>query len=172
MKYSKVIWGLILVCAGVFIILKNTHIFEFQWSYFFNLWPLILIFIGISKLPVKDYVKLILSVIAFALGIYILFNSKNICSNNEQKNEQIEELDEQLIHKPFNPSIKKAVLHLNSSIANISISGSTNNLIDFNKTGNLANYNLSVQPVNDSVTDIYIDMDYNSNNLKKKSIIS
>lgn len=171
MKYSKIIWGLILISAGLLIILKNADILYFQWHWFFNLWPLILVFIGISKLPVNDYIKLSLSVIALFIGFLIIFSFKDVKFNKQPGSDQSDEWNEQLIHKPYNPSIKKAVLHFNSSLANVIIEKSDNYLIEFSKSGDLTNYNLAIYPINDSVSDIFIDMDYYSLDLKKKSII-
>ena len=72
MSYKKIFWGVMLVLIGVLFILKNIGMIFFDWHTIWRLWPVILILWGISILPVKDYIKLIISVVALAISILLV----------------------------------------------------------------------------------------------------
>ena len=52
MKYKPLFWGLILIAIGMLFILGNLGIVHFSWFSFWRLWPVILLFWGITILPV------------------------------------------------------------------------------------------------------------------------
>jgi hypothetical protein len=72
MSYRKIFWGVILVMIGTLFILKNIWMIYFDWLTIWRLWPLILILWGISLNPVKDYLKLIFSVLAIAISVFLV----------------------------------------------------------------------------------------------------
>jgi hypothetical protein len=72
MKNKSIFWGISLVAIGIILLLKTLGIISFQWKDLIKLWPLILIWIGICIMPIKDIFKIILNIIVFAIGIYIL----------------------------------------------------------------------------------------------------
>jgi predicted Rdx family selenoprotein len=72
MKKGNVFWGILLVTLGVIFILRNLDVFYFNFHSLFRLWPLIFVFWGIAILPVKSFIKLILSGAAILIAIIIL----------------------------------------------------------------------------------------------------
>ncbi|MDR1459964.1 MAG: DUF5668 domain-containing protein [Bacteroidales bacterium] len=71
MKRSS-FWGILLIAIGILLLLKTLHILSFSWNDIIKLWPLLLIWVGIWLIPMRDVFKIILDVIVFAIGIYIL----------------------------------------------------------------------------------------------------
>jgi multisubunit Na+/H+ antiporter MnhC subunit len=71
MKRSS-FWGILLIAIGILLLLKTLNILSFSWKDLIKLWPLILVWVGIWLIPMKDIFKIILDIIVFALGIYIL----------------------------------------------------------------------------------------------------
>ena len=69
MSYRKIFWGLLLVMIGVLFILKNTGVLFFSWHSTWQLWPVILILWGISLIPVKDWIKLVLSLVTVVVTV-------------------------------------------------------------------------------------------------------
>lgn len=63
MKYKHLFWGLILIATGMLFILNNLGFIHFSWFSFWKLWPVILLFWGITILPIKDIIKYILLII-------------------------------------------------------------------------------------------------------------
>jgi hypothetical protein len=50
MKTDKLFWGIFLVFIGGIFLLENFDIIDFNWSYIWNFWPVILILIGVNIL--------------------------------------------------------------------------------------------------------------------------
>jgi hypothetical protein len=68
-------WGLFLIAIGVLFGLKNFGYIEFHWSNVFRLWPFLLIFWGVSLLPIKQNIKIaltLLTLISFFLTLIYL----------------------------------------------------------------------------------------------------
>lgn len=64
-----VFWGLLFIVIGVLWLLKLTSAIHFSWLDFLSLWPLILIWIGIGLLPIRDGFKVLLDCVALAAGL-------------------------------------------------------------------------------------------------------
>lgn len=82
MKSRNMFVGILVLFTGVVALLSVLGVFEFHWSILWRLWPMFLIIIGISLLPLNDYVKG--AVLLAALGIGCLLyhaESKNYEGN-------------------------------------------------------------------------------------------
>jgi hypothetical protein len=71
-QYGSIFWGLLLLTSGVFFLLANLDIIDFRWMDIWQLWPMLLIFWGVSALPINNYVKLIINIILIGLMFYLL----------------------------------------------------------------------------------------------------
>jgi len=161
MKYKNIFWGVVLIILGVLFILKNFNIIQFNWVYLIELWPLLLVFWGISLIPIKEIIKLFLYIIALIIGIYLVNTSngdslwywrfKNI---NENK------YNEQIIEKDYDTSYKIAQLKLSAVSGSFEVKGNTNKLISFKNTGNIGRYKVS-EKINDSIIDIDLGLESN-----------
>jgi len=161
MKYKNIFWGVVLIILGVLFILKNFNIIQFNWVYLIELWPLLLVFWGISLIPIKEIIKLFLYLIALIIGIYLVNTSngdslwywrfKNI---NENK------YNEQIIEKDYDTSYKIAQLKLSAVSGSFEVKGNTNKLISFKNTGNIGRYKVS-EKINDSIIDIDLGLESN-----------
>ena len=76
MKFSNLFWALILIAIGLLFLFSNFGWVDFNWSSIWRLWPLVLIFWGISILPVRDLVKsiLVIGIIAISFIFFKVFN--------------------------------------------------------------------------------------------------
>ncbi len=72
MSYKKVFWGVILILIGSLFILKNLEIIYFDWEIIFSMWPVLLILWGISILPMKSGIKLILSLASIVIAFLVV----------------------------------------------------------------------------------------------------
>lgn len=68
MKSRNLFIGILVLFAGVVALLSALGVFDFHWSIFWHLWPIMLIIAGIALLPFNDYLKSALLVLALALG--------------------------------------------------------------------------------------------------------
>ncbi len=155
MKFKNVLWGLILVIIGVLFILKNLGYIYFSWHNFFRLWPLILVFIGISILPVKTGVKVILALITLMVGLAIAFwapSDRNSWfdfspfSHDRDYTEDNSWSDsEQVIAEAYDNDVSEALLKFDAAAGNFTIKQSTDQLFEFSKYGNVGKYHYSIQ---------------------------
>ncbi|MCF8298164.1 MAG: cell wall-active antibiotics response protein [Saprospiraceae bacterium] len=170
MSYKKIFWGVALVIIGVLFILNNLGVSYFSIGMIVRLWPLLLIFWGVSLLPIKDSFKIVLSIIILAFGvIFISTNEYNdgYCEgmrimrkhkkyfgeNNakvykyKHKNIKKGEIDEeeQMFFEPYKKNIKNAELEFDAVVGSFIIGGETEQLFEFEKDGNLGDYSLTTR---------------------------
>lgn len=71
MKSRNLFLGIILLAIGVLALLASFDVIDFSWRIAWRLWPLLLVFFGIIILPVKDWLKAVLLVVALAAGVLL-----------------------------------------------------------------------------------------------------
>jgi hypothetical protein len=154
MKTKNIIWGLILVLIGVLFILKNLDIIYFSWYSLWKLWPLLLVLIGVTILPVKDSIKVVLAIIVLIAAAFFLvsfpdFHNRNNdrSINNSQDNlngKDTKEID-QRIFEVYDSTITEAFLKFDAAAGDFTIDQSTDELFEFEKDGNLGRYIYSIK---------------------------
>ena len=155
MKFKNVLWGLILVVIGILFILRNLGYIYFSWWNFLHLWPLILVFVGISILPVKTGIKVILTIITLAVGLYFAFRAPYDenhwwdvfpYSHEKEYSDNSDWSDsEQVISEAYDSSINKALISFDAAAGNFTIEKPTNQLFEFSKYGSVGKYHYSIK---------------------------
>lgn len=81
--YKKIFLGIVLVLAGILFLLRQFDLVFFHWRLLLDFWPLIIIYFGITLLPVRNSYKLIFSIIALILVVFFVwyFSIKNPVHN-------------------------------------------------------------------------------------------
>jgi hypothetical protein len=168
MKYKHVFWGIVLIAIGVLFILNNVGVFEFGWRTLWSLWPLILIFWGISILPVKEWMKITGLVVVLAFTIIFFqrltdhapwFHFRNFDhghwhgdwdseDEDEDDNSPTANYQEQHLSVPFDSVTRKGILTLDAAAGNFKLMGVTNDFLDFNKKGYIGDYSLTTSDAN------------------------
>jgi hypothetical protein len=145
MKYKNIFWGIVLIAIGVMFILKNMDVINFNWVMLFQLWPLLLIFWGISLIPVKDYIKFILMLVSLVIGLWLVnyYKSDIYFGWHFNKNDK-EKWTEQNISESYDSTITHATLKMDAVAGNFKIMGKTDKLIDFESKGNIGDYKMLV----------------------------
>lgn len=77
MKRSSIIWGVIFILVGTLILLRSFDIIQFSWWSFWRLWPVILILIGVSLIPIKDWIKTTISIIILVGSFLFIISTYN-----------------------------------------------------------------------------------------------
>ncbi len=156
MSYKKIFWGIILIIIGILIMLKNLDLIWFSWHSLWALWPVLLILWGVSVLPVKDYIKLIISMVVVAGGIAVVSTQPDINTfgfrwhrhnhewNVEYKNDSTFKSEESY-SEPFDKGIKTATLDFDAAAGRFILEDSTENLYNFDKSGEDVHYETSVE---------------------------
>ncbi len=168
MSYRKIFWGLLLVIIGVLFILKNTGVLFFSWHTMWHLWPVILILWGISLIPVKDWIKLALSVgtvliTLLAVQIYAPKDDNNWefeWNDNRHRDNNQDEVTSynNVMSENFDSLTKYAELKLNIGVGNFQIKDSTDKLIEVKHDNDKANYSMTAK-AEDSLTRIELSLE-------------
>jgi hypothetical protein len=154
MKTKNIIWGLILVLIGVLFILKNLDIIYFSWYSLWRLWPMLLVLIGVTILPVKDGIKVILTIIVLVAAALFLISYPNFHNWNGDRSDKnptdrIDDKDhmdiDQRIFEAYDSTINEADLLFDAAAGNFRIDQSTDELFEFEREGNLGRYNYSIK---------------------------
>ncbi len=178
MDYKKVFWGVIFILIGLLFVLKNLDILNFSWYQFINLWPLLLVLWGIALLPIKGFVKLILSLAMVVLGIYLVnrydrgswfefhgprsyryddrrewrdtHRDRDLDRDIDRDTEREDSMTEsQYLFFPYSADIKKATLKLDAAAGTFNIRPVSKELIEVTKEGNIGSYSLTSQDTPD-----------------------
>lgn len=76
MKSRNLFIGILILFTGVVALLATLHVFEFHWSILWRLWPMILIICGISMLPLNEYLKSAILLVALGMGC-VLYHAES-----------------------------------------------------------------------------------------------
>ena len=160
MKYKHLFWGLILITVGMLFILNNFGVVHFSWFSFWRLWPVILLFWGITILPVKDMIKYImLGVVLVSLFLiinrlpegrpwYWHFHHPDHSFRwewDDEDNGTTKTYSDQNLSVPFDSLAKKGILSLDAAAGNFKINGTSPEFLSFSKTGDVGNYELTTK---------------------------
>lgn len=134
MNYKKIVWGAILIITGLIILLSNLNIIQISWRSFFAIWPIIFVFIGISLLPVKESIKVLLAIVTIAVSVVIMmtYHARYSCDYEYIDGQElftpegIEGMEE-----PFDSTITQASLDLEAAAGAFVIGANTENLFSF-----------------------------------------
>ena len=161
MSYKKIFWGVMLVLIGILFILKNVGMIYFDWHTIWRLWPVILILWGVSILPVKDYLKLIISIAALAISVllvnqydktgYYSFGkdnrnrSHNFGWNNEEERDDSNNESTQEMSQMLDSLVTRVDLKLEAAAGDFRMNEAIpeDKMLTFRKTGNIGNYSMT-----------------------------
>jgi hypothetical protein len=154
MKAKNIIWGLVLVLIGVLFILRNLDVIYFSWHSIWRLWPLVLVLIGVTILPVKDAVKVVLTIIVLIIGaVFLIYYPQGDNWNDrwsfkhdrEDYSDSDPQTIDQRIFESYDSTILMADLDFDAAAGNFRIEQSTDELFEFEREGNLGKYNYSIK---------------------------
>jgi len=169
MSYRKIFWGILLVIIGILFILKNTGVLFFSWSTMWHLWPVILILWGISIIPVKDWIKLVLSLVTVVVTFFAIQqygpkdNHKWDFEWNDNNNRDNDDKDATTVYnnvmsEDYDSLTKFAELKLNIGVGKFSIKDTTYKLIEVKHDNDNANYSMTAK-AEDSLTIIDLSLE-------------
>jgi hypothetical protein len=149
-KFKNIFWGVILLTLGLVLALKNFGVIHFSWRALLQLWPILLILWGISVLPVKASLKLVLALCVAALSVVLVYHRSPQYENRPfwQWNTDTEWKDEdwtpkeQVLTEPMDSSVKFVKFKLEAGAGKFSVADTTMALIYFHKSGNIGPYAL------------------------------
>ncbi len=159
MNYKRAFWGILLVALGVLFLLDNFNWIDADWDDIFTLWPLIFVFWGISLLPVKGFIKLILTLGSLAIGIYLVstFQHRSFIYYHNESRSEIEWNKSEPFSLLKDSTIKYAELNFDVAAGTFILEGGADELLDFTKWGRSIDYEL-LQEKNDTAIKLMLDL--------------
>lgn len=174
MRSKNVFWGVILVTIGVLFVLRNFGVLYFNWWSILNMWPVFLIVLGISLLPIKGLVRIFLAFLVIVLSLIFISNTSyfrhqhfephqwfwwdNDDSYSYDYEDENYEWRDQFLFENYDDEMENAVLELDAIAGEFYIEESTSYLLEFKREGNFGNYYLHADNEG-SVVVLKIDMD-------------
>lgn len=186
MSYRKIFWGVVLVIIGILFILKNVGLIFFDWVTIWRLWPLILILWGISLIPVKDYLKLIFSVVFIGLAVLLVsqYDKSGYYSFgwDKERHGRMDDYDdkwsdnsaEQDLFQTYDSAIQRVELSLDAAAGDFRLNETApaDKLLTFSKKGNIGNYSMTsdddstYRKINLTINDSHVRFKNNGNRVK------
>ena len=71
MKSRNLFLGIIILFVGVISLLVALDVIDFSWTVAWRLWPMLFIFVGVAILPVKEWLRAVLLLVALALCVLL-----------------------------------------------------------------------------------------------------
>jgi hypothetical protein len=153
MSYRKIFWGIILIMIGILFILKNAGIVFVSWHMVWRLWPVLIILWGISIIPVKNWIKLVASLVIIIVGVVVL---QRIPDNdhfswrfnrdedwNDDWNKDDSQNNNQALYEDYNDTIQHAKLNFEVAAGKFMIRDTTFKLIALNRKGSSGQYTMT-----------------------------
>jgi len=71
MNFQKIFWGIILLLVGILMLFKHLGLIHIHFWNLIHFWPVILIIWGVIVLPIKNNIKVIISIGILGLTLII-----------------------------------------------------------------------------------------------------
>lgn len=157
MKHQNIFWGAMLVFAGLLLLLNRLDLFSIDWRVLGRLWPFILVFLGISLLPLKGTHKvaaaLIMIVVAIVAYVNLPVRERKAVEYNSSSDWSDDDTTAfalgQLFTEPWEDGVEQATVRLSAAAGKFSIGGTTGQLLVGESEGNHARYSYIVERDND-----------------------
>ncbi|HOW30596.1 MAG TPA: DUF5668 domain-containing protein [Bacteroidales bacterium] len=159
MSYRKIFWGVVLVLIGILFILKNTGAIYFNWHTVWNLWPVLLILWGIAMIPVKDWIKVTLSIATVIITFFAVQqygdNSKWNWHFKWDEDDEVVKIDRdddesdalmnvtQTLTEDYDSTFPFAKLNLNIGVGQFEIRDTTSKLLVLDRSGSQGTYSMT-----------------------------
>ena len=113
MKSGRVFWGTLFVIIGLLGLLNNFFSFAIQWETLWKLWPLLLVFLGVSAFMKDSKSKwIVIGGVGLLAGVVLFASVQRGCSGVERIVENIDERDgqytEQELEAPWDSNATEA----------------------------------------------------------------
>lgn len=187
MKSKNFIAGILILFVGVVALLAALRVFDFHWSIVMRLWPMILIIIGISILPLNDYLKGILILVSLGVGCLLyhaeakdykgnpvtrFFSNASSWRFNDNDDEEAVSDDEPFpIDQHFSEAysnVEHASIDVDFGVGNVEIKAPCAELAKVDAESNFIKYSFRTE-YGDDGTAIFVTGKGHTENLKRKS---
>lgn len=186
-KASSIFWGVFLIFLGLFFLLNELSLWNYDLSIIQYFWPLLLVIWGISILKIPGLAKKILaSLAAILLALFIMslvthhwscnvdHSIVSIFDDHDSNNPGDSINYERVLNYPVDSLCKTATLHFDAGAGSFKIKDTCNELIEVYSYKNLGDFHLNNIGSREYVElnlDMNIDKFWKKNKIKRKAEI-
>lgn len=157
MKSGHFFWGSFFVVIGLLLLLSNLSFLHVDWGYAWRLWPLILVFWGLSKFTQQRAIRISLAGLnglIFACIVFSFFSFQwlNIPFDDEDPPRYTQHFSE-----PYDSSISKASFTFNGGAGKFVIEETSNELVEAQTETGLGEYTMEKDD-EDGAANVYLKM--------------
>jgi len=157
MKTGRFFWGAFFVIIGLLLLFDNLGYLQIDWGYSWRLWPLILIFWGLSKFTENRMVRAgfaTLNGLVFACMVFGFFSFQwfNVSFDDSEPQPYSQHFSE-----PFDNTIDRASFTFSGGAGKFVMEDTTLNLIEAQTEGSLGRYELT-RDDDDGTTNVSLRM--------------
>lgn len=142
MRASRLLAGLLIIVLGVALFLSNFDVLSLNWQFIFKLWPILLVFAGISVLVKNPKWRGVLYAITSVLVLVWIFSAASVGWGGLKSAFYGDggNLHSQEFSQHFDKNTKHAVFTLNDGAGTFTINGTTTALVHATAQTNMGNY--------------------------------
>ncbi len=164
MKVSHIFWGTLFIALGLLILLNNYTVIDFAWSNLWQLWPIVIVLLGVSMLVKQKFGRIIIATLGgafIALIIFATFQStvsfvkgdfEIVVDDTNDEDYNVTEYSE-----AFDSSITKGILNVNGGAGVFIIDSTTNDLV-YVRSKSTDNNIVVLNTVEDGVGKVEVNM--------------
>ncbi|HUI31735.1 MAG TPA: DUF5668 domain-containing protein [Candidatus Acidoferrales bacterium] len=145
MKVSRIFAGLLIILLGAALFLSNFDVLSLDWHFIFRLWPILLVFAGISVLVSNSKLKAVLYAVTAILVLAWIFSAASIGWGNFHEMFHHRSVHYQELNQNLEKDIKHASLLLDSGAGSFYLNDSTDKLFEANAESNIGTYSLNAE---------------------------
>lgn len=161
-------WGLILLGVGTVILLSNLGYIDFYWRSVINMWPVILIVVGVNLLVprrgIGNAISILVTLAALAFLVYIgtmpphtnpwgfgkRSHTTRVDTRRSGDSEKRTELTEERFAFEYDKAVSKASLHIRGGAIEYEIDGTTEKLFEANTKTAVGTHTVDLSESGDS----------------------
>jgi hypothetical protein len=157
MRVSTLFWGILLVLIGGLFLLNNLAVLDVNWDTIWRLWPMILVFWGLSIIVGKQRTPWYVVVLMVLLIIFMIGAAATTSWFHRDFNFTAGEGYQQEFEEPIAPSTQQATFRLQSGAGRFIIRDTTTQLIKASTEVNFGKYVLTREQSDNSA---YVTLDF------------
>jgi hypothetical protein len=159
MKSRHIFWGILFLTLGILILINNLATVYINWGFIWNLWPLVLVVIGLYFfVRGTEYKWILVAVIALLLGLFLFAGFKNITEFFKTDYYDDQDFNVEYFQHPYNKDIKTANLYVKSGVGSIRANDTTDELISIQYKGGFGKYTFQ-HDVYDNNANLYFELE-------------
>ncbi len=166
MRTGRLFWGVFLATIGLLILAAKFNYINADWSFVWNLWPLVFIFWGLLVLIKHPIIKPVISAlfgVFIALFIFGSVNSLFWGFGFEFDDDYVNPSYTETLEEDMNKDITRGELNFSSGAGAFSINGETDKLIKGYSRGWFSNYDLNTNVEGNTA---YVDVHLHERNIQ------